>query len=140
MIEDMRFLSYVAALKVHIKRSIMMIDYKVVRRFRTKNFEVVCEEGDPSFVDHLEHGWPLKEAVERGEATVTHIRAYVYYRGTKVGEVTVLGNVYISEAVESDPATPEPYDRTITMHGEYRRDAIRGAIQSARKELQDLVF
>ena len=67
--------------------------------FKTKEFEVVCEVYEPDFIDPLVHHQAVIDAVERGDAMLTHLTAEIYRRGVKVGEARLPDCIHVSEEI-----------------------------------------
>ncbi|NEJ31738.1 hypothetical protein GR205_27570 [Rhizobium leguminosarum] len=107
-------------------------------RFKTKNFEIVCEALAPPFVDPLVHDQVVIDAVERGEAILTHLTARVYHRGVEVGEARLLDSIHVSEPLPEDSEWRHVFDSIIVTDHSYRRKVARRAITVARKNLGEL--
>lgn len=106
--------------------------------FRTKNFKVVCETVEPPFIDPLVHDQIVIDAVERGEAMLTHFTAIVYHKGVKVGEARLSDCVHCSQPFPEDSLGEFQFHSRIVSDNSYRRKVAQWAIQDARNSLGEL--
>lgn len=105
--------------------------------YRTRNFTVTCEASEPDFVDPLEYGQIVVDAINRGDAAFIRLSARVYWRETQLGNCT-LTRVHVSEPLPDGSRYQHTFERGIVFDHDHRRAAIRGAIANARKEAADL--
>lgn len=106
--------------------------------YRTRNFTVTCEVSEPDFVDPLEYGDTVVDAINRGQAALVRLSASVYWRETLLGTCR-LTQVHVSEPLPEGSRYQHTFERGIVFDHEHRRDAIRGAIAAARKEAEELL-
>ncbi|MGO8249014.1 hypothetical protein [Rhizobium johnstonii] len=108
-------------------------------RFKTKDFEIVCEALGPPFVDPLVHDQVVIAAVERGEAILRHLTARVYHRGVEVGVARLLDSIHGCEPLPEDSEWRHLFDSIIVTDHSYRRIVAGWAIIDARKNLGELL-
>jgi hypothetical protein len=106
--------------------------------FKTKEFEVVCDAYEPGFIDPLVHDQVVIDAVDRGDAMLTHLSAQVYRRGVKVGEARLPDCIHVSEAPPDDSELRHAFDSVFAIDHSYRRKVAGWAISDARKTLGEL--
>ncbi|TBA22776.1 hypothetical protein ELH66_18270 [Rhizobium ruizarguesonis] len=116
-----------------------LLQSETLWKFRTKNFEIVCEALEPSFVDPLVHDQVVIDAVERGEAVLRHLTARVYHWGVEVGKARLLDSIHVCEPLPEDSEWRHVFDSIIVTDHSYRRKVALWAITDARKNLNELI-
>ena len=111
---------------------------RAVWRYKTKNFEIVCEAEQQSFIDPMVHGEALLDAIERGDAVVEHWQARIYWKGTEVGSASKCDCVSIGEPLDEFSPYQGMVDVIFRDHHEHRNHVVRLAIADARRQLADL--
>ena len=111
---------------------------EVIWRFKTKDFEVICEALEPGFIDPMVHDAVVIDAIRRGEAMLTHLYARVNYRGIKIGEARLPDCIHASEPLPEDSDLRHSFEGVIVVDHSYTRNVARWAISDARKTLGEL--
>lgn len=114
------------------------LQFELIWSFKTKDFEVVCKAYEPDFIDPWVHDQVVIDAIDRGEAMLTHLIAQVYRRGVEIGEARLSGCIHGSEAPSEDSELRHAFDSVIVGDHSYRRRVARWAISDARKSLGEL--
>jgi hypothetical protein len=105
--------------------------------YRTRNFTVTCEASEPDFVDPLEYAETVIDAIDRGEAALVTLTAYVYWRHTLLARCR-LDRLHVSEPLPEGSKYYHTFEHGIAFDHDHRRAAIRGAIAASGIEAADL--
>jgi hypothetical protein len=106
--------------------------------FETRHFKVVCEETEPSFIDPLKHGPEVINAINRGDAMLTHLHARVYWRDQEIGRASKSDCIHGSAPLPDDSEYRHTFDSMIVTDHGHRRKVVQWAIKDARKHLAEV--
>ncbi|RUW37693.1 hypothetical protein [Mesorhizobium sp. M1E.F.Ca.ET.041.01.1.1] len=111
---------------------------QMIWSFETRDFKVVCEAAEPSFIDPLVHSQEVIDAIERGDAMLTHLHARVYWRGEEVGRARKIDCIHGSAPLPDDSEYRHAFDSAVVIDHGHRHKVARWAISDARKTLAEV--
>jgi hypothetical protein len=111
---------------------------EMIWSFETRDFKVVCEAAEPSFIDPWVHSQEVIDAIDRDDAMLTHLHARVYWRGEEVGRARKIDGIHGSAPLPDDSEYRHAFDSTVVIDHEHRHKVARWAIRDARKTLAEV--
>ncbi|TIP49795.1 MAG: hypothetical protein E5X77_09480 [Mesorhizobium sp.] len=110
---------------------------EMIWTFETRDFKVVCEATEPSFIDPLVHCQEVIDAIDRGDALLTHLHARVYWRDQEIGSARKRDCVHGSTPIPEDSEYRQTFDSMIVTDHGHRYKVVQWAISDARKNLAE---